>query len=54
MKYHLNSPVSTVLPAVLARLRAGSISGEDVIGILVAVSEVAAEKMGGTSGALYS
>ena len=54
MKYHLNSPVPTVLLAVLARLRAGSISGEDVIGALIAVSEVAAEKMGGTSGALYS
>ncbi|KAI0270926.1 Dak1 domain-containing protein [Russula aff. rugulosa BPL654] len=40
--------------AVLAHLRAGSISGEDVIGALIAVSEVAAEKMGGTSGALYS
>ncbi|KAH9967122.1 dihydroxyacetone kinase 1 [Russula dissimulans] len=40
--------------AVLARLRSGSISGEDVVGALIAVSEVAAEKMGGTSGALYS
>ena len=40
--------------AVLALLRAGSISGEDVVGALIAVSEVAAEKMGGTSGALYS
>jgi len=40
--------------AVLACLRAGSISGGDVIGALIAVSEVAAEKMGGTSGALYS
>ena len=44
----------TVLPAVLARLREGSISGGDVTGALIAVSEVAAEKMGGTSGALYS
>lgn len=40
--------------AVLALLHAGSISGEDVVGALIAVSEVAAEKMGGTSGALYS
>ncbi|KAH9000449.1 dihydroxyacetone kinase 1 [Lactarius akahatsu] len=40
--------------AVLALLRAGSISGEDVVGALIAVSEVASEKMGGTSGALYS
>jgi len=40
--------------AVLALVRAGSISGADVVGALVAVSEVAAEKMGGTSGALYS
>jgi hypothetical protein len=39
---------------VLALLHAGSISGEDVVGALIAVSEVAAEKMGGTSGALYS
>lgn len=54
MKYHLYAPVSIVLLAVLARLRAGSISGEDVIGVLIAVSEVAAEKIGGTSGALYS
>ena len=43
-----------VYPAVLARLRAGSITGEDVVGTLIAVSEVASEKMGGTSGALYS
>ena len=43
-----------VHPAVLARLRAGSITGEDVVGTLIAVSEVASEKMGGTSGALYS
>ncbi|KAH9039372.1 dihydroxyacetone kinase 1 [Lactarius pseudohatsudake] len=40
--------------AVLALLRAGSISGEDVVGALIALSEVASEKMGGTSGALYS
>jgi len=40
--------------AVFARLSSGSISGEDVVGTLIAVSEVAAEKMGGTSGALYS
>ncbi|KAI9511391.1 dihydroxyacetone kinase 1 [Russula earlei] len=38
---------------VLVHLRSGSISGEDVVGALVAVSDVAAEKMGGTSGALY-
>lgn len=53
-EYHLNSLLLTVLLAVLACLRAGSISGEDVIGALTVVSEVAAEKMGGTSGALYS
>lgn len=47
-------PALSAHPAVLARLRAGLISGEDVIGCLIAVSEVAAEKMGGTSGALYS
>jgi dihydroxyacetone kinase len=54
MKLYTYSPVPTVLPAVLALLHAGSISGEDVNGALIAVSEVAAEKMGGTSGALYS
>jgi dihydroxyacetone kinase len=43
-----------VYPAVLDRLRAGSITGEDVVGALIAVSEVASENMGGTSGALYS
>jgi hypothetical protein len=43
-----------VYPAVLARLHAGSISGEDIVGALIAVSEVASEEMGGTSGALYS
>ncbi|KAI0272604.1 hypothetical protein BC834DRAFT_857521 [Gloeopeniophorella convolvens] len=40
--------------ALLARLRDGSISGEDVVGTLIAVSEIAADQMGGTSGALYS
>ena len=44
----------SIHPAVFARLRSNSISGEDVVGALIAVSEVAAEKMGGTSGALYS
>jgi len=46
--------VPFVYPAVLDRLHAGSITGEDVVGALIAVSEVASEKMGGTSGALYS
>jgi len=46
--------LQTGAQAVLARLHAGSISGEDVVGALISVSEVAAEKMGGTSGALYS
>jgi hypothetical protein len=50
----IGSHTLSVYLAVLARLRAGSISGEDVVGALISVSEVAAEKMGGTSGALYS
>ena len=38
-----------VYPAVLARLRAGLITGEDVVGTLIAVSEVASKKMGSTN-----
>ena len=34
-------------PAVLARPRAGSITGPDVVCTLIAVSEVVPEKMGG-------
>ena len=52
--FNVGLHVLFVYPAVLARLRTGLITGEDVIGTLIAVSEVASEKMGGTSGALYS
>ncbi|KAI0047127.1 dihydroxyacetone kinase 1 [Auriscalpium vulgare] len=39
---------------VLQQLRDGNVSGNDVVGSLIVMSEVAAEKMGGTSGALFS
>lgn len=52
--FNVGLHVLFVFPAVLARLRTGSITGEDVVGTLIAVSDVASEKMGGTSGALYS
>lgn len=40
--------------AVLREVETGRISGEDVVGTMIAVSRVAEEQMGGTSGALYS
>ncbi|PSR90564.1 hypothetical protein PHLCEN_2v4857 [Hermanssonia centrifuga] len=40
--------------AVLEDIKSGKISGEDVFGSVIAVSKVAEEQMGGTSGALYS
>lgn len=42
------------LIGVLKALQSGSVSGQDVVGSVIAVSKVAEEKMGGTSGALYS
>ncbi|KAI6125431.1 Dak1 domain-containing protein [Pisolithus croceorrhizus] len=39
---------------VLKALEEGKVTGEDVIGSMIAVSKVAEEAMGGTSGALYS
>ncbi|KAI6149802.1 Dak1 domain-containing protein [Pisolithus tinctorius] len=39
---------------VLKALEEGKVSGEDVIGSMIAISKVAEEAMGGTSGALYS
>ncbi|KAG6330560.1 hypothetical protein ID866_8528 [Astraeus odoratus] len=39
---------------VLKALREGNINGEDVVGSMIAISKVAEEAMGGTSGALYS
>ena len=40
--------------AVLESLQRGTISGEDVVGSAIVMSQLASEKMGGTSGALYS
>ncbi|KAA1470321.1 dihydroxyacetone kinase 1 [Dentipellis sp. KUC8613] len=40
--------------AVLEAVRKGTIHGEDLVGAAVAVSGIAVDKMGGTSGALYS
>lgn len=40
--------------AVLQELKEGNAGGVDIIGTTLAVSNVAADKMGGTSGALYS
>jgi len=42
-----------VYPAVLDCLHAGSISDEDVVGTLIAVSEVVSEKIHSTNSALY-
>jgi len=39
---------------VLKALDEGSITGEDVVGSMIAISRAAEEAMGGTSGALYS
>jgi len=39
---------------VLERLESGDIDGEDVISAAIGISRVAEERMGGTSGALYS
>ena len=40
--------------AVLADTRDGKISGQNVVKSVIAVSKIAEEQMGGTSGALYS
>ncbi|OCH87380.1 dihydroxyacetone kinase [Obba rivulosa] len=40
--------------AVLKQLDGGKITGEDVVGSVIAVAQIAEEQMGGTSGALYS
>ncbi|TCD71862.1 Dihydroxyacetone kinase 2 [Steccherinum ochraceum] len=40
--------------SVLREVEAGRISGDDVVGSMIAISRVAEEQMGGTSGALYS
>lgn len=54
MKARLNAKMCNSLIAVLAAVKNGKISGEDVVGSVIAVSKVAEEQMGGTSGALYS
>lgn len=40
--------------AVLQTIKEGKVSGEDVVSSLIAISQVAEEQMGGTSGALFS
>ena len=40
--------------AVLQAIKEGMISGEDIVSSLIAISQVAEEQMGGTSGALFS
>lgn len=40
--------------AVLQSIKDGRVSGEDVVASLIAISQVAEEQMGGTSGALFS
>lgn len=40
--------------AVLADIKSGKITGKDVVGSMIAISKVAEEQMGGTSGAIYS
>ncbi|KAI0343088.1 dihydroxyacetone kinase [Trametopsis cervina] len=40
--------------AVLADIKSGKISGDNVVGSMIAISKVAEEQMGGTSGAIYS
>jgi len=50
--FNVGLHVLFIYPAVLAHLRAGSITGEDIVGT-PAVTEVASEKMGGTNGTLY-
>lgn len=40
--------------AVLRAIKEGRISGEDIVSSLIAISQVAEEQMGGTSGALFS
>lgn len=40
--------------AVLADVKSGKITADDVVGSVIAVSKVAEEQMGGTSGAIYS
>lgn len=40
--------------AVLADVKSGKITAEDIVGSVIAVSKVAEEQMGGTSGAIYS
>ncbi|KAL0571695.1 hypothetical protein V5O48_010256, partial [Marasmius crinis-equi] len=39
---------------VLNKINDGTITGKDVVGSVIAISQVAEEAMGGTSGALYS
>jgi triose/dihydroxyacetone kinase / FAD-AMP lyase (cyclizing) len=40
--------------AVLSNIANGNVTGEDVVGAVLTIAQVAEEKMGGTSGALFS
>ena len=40
--------------AVLRAIEEGRVSGRDIVSSLIAISQVAEEQMGGTSGALFS
>lgn len=44
----------TMLEAALEAVKSGSITGKDVLRSVLVISRIAEEKMGGTSGALYS
>lgn len=46
--------VSQMTAAVLSDIESGKISGKSVVGSMIAISKVAEEQMGGTSGAIYS
>ncbi|TFK75036.1 dihydroxyacetone kinase 1 [Pluteus cervinus] len=46
--------LKTGAEGVLQQISQGKISGNDVVGSIIAISKVAEEAMGGTSGALYS
>jgi dihydroxyacetone kinase len=49
-----NSPIFDLLEATLEAIKNGLISGADILRSVLEISRIAEEKMGGTSGALYS
>ena len=52
--FRLGTELTVTLVAVLKDLKEGRITGEHVPKSVIAVSKVAEEQMGGTSGAIYS